>query len=98
MSEPEHGVDPSTPLSNRGAVEHDRLARAASSVAPLARVEGGRNGISRGISADRSVPLPPRPIPGASETSDGQWPPSGNHTNVAECRVGLWVGPAAPIA
>ena len=37
MSEREHGGDPSTQSSNRGAVEHHRLPRAASSDVALAR-------------------------------------------------------------
>ena len=40
MSEREHGGDPSTQSSNRGAVEHHRLPRAASSDVALARVVG----------------------------------------------------------
>ena len=40
MSEREHSGDPSTPSSNRRAVEHHRLARVASDV--VARARGGR--------------------------------------------------------
>src|SRR5439155_1098761 len=59
----------------RRAVEHHRLARAASDV--VARARGGRRQEeTRDIPSGRSVPSPPPPLRGVSETKYSQWPPS----------------------
>ena len=63
----------------------------------LARAYEQRVRLTRGISADRSVPPSPRPIRGVTETTSSQWPPSWNDTDVAGWRrVSCWSDPAAP--
>jgi hypothetical protein len=68
----------------------------------LARAYEQRVRLTRGISADRSVPPSPRPIRGVTETTSSQWPPSWNDTDVAGWRrVSCWWtllrrGPSSP--
>ena len=68
MSEREHSGDPLNAVVERRAVEHHRLARAASDVAALAHARVGANRLTRAISAARSAPSPAPPIRGVSET------------------------------